>query len=309
MILTNPILWLRSRSDGPVRMPVQARVLRSSFVREGGFVHELLTVRRVPMYLVLLTFLLDLIFSVTNNGWLYGLPFFRSLLTSQDLIEPDLLVNIFILLLLLIVILGVIRVRPDQIRTDRWQTGHGLVFALACIDLLLIAYPFFAFTSNQPPQLETYITTFWIGRFLTFTLGVALSEEVLYRGFFLGQFYQHIAIENKENRLALALITSQALFAIIHIPARVMTWGTEPDRLPLELFSLFGMGLAYSFIYLRTRSLVAAIVAHALVDLIVSLPGSPVLPKILMFSVIGLVTLAWPWLANARAPLFRRAGA
>jgi membrane protease YdiL (CAAX protease family) len=258
------------------------------------------------MYLVLLTFLLDLIFSVTNNGWLYGLPFFRNLLTSQDLIEPDLLANIFILLLELIVILGVIRVRPNQVRTDRWQTGHGLVFALACVDLLLIAYPFFAFTTNQPPQLETYITTFWIGRFLTFTLGVALSEEVLYRGFFLGQFYQHIELENQDNRLALALLTSQALFAIIHIPARVMTWGTEPERLPLELFSLFGMGLAYAFIYLRTRSLVAAIVAHALVDLIVSLPGSPVLPKLLIFAAIGLVTMAWPWLANPRASLFRK---
>jgi membrane protease YdiL (CAAX protease family) len=89
----------------------------------------------------------------------------------------------------------------------------------------------------------------------------------------------------------------------------VMTWGTEPDKLPLELFSLFGMGLAYAFIYLRTRSLVAAIVAHALVDLIVSLPGSPVMPKLLIFSAVGLVTLAWPWLANARAPLFRRAEA
>ena len=287
-------------------MPVQARDFQSSTVREGVQVHELLTVRRVPMYLVLLTFLLDLIFSVTNNGWLYGLPFFRSLLISQDLIEPDLLANIFILLLELIVILGVIRVRPNQVRTDRWQTGHGLVFALACVDLLLIAYPFFAFSSSQPPQLETYITTFWIGRFLTFTLGVALSEEVLYRGFFLGQFYQHIELENKDNRLALALLTSQALFAIIHIPARVMTWGTEPDKLPLELFSLFGMGLAYAFIYLRTRSLVAAIVAHALVDLIVSLPGSPILPKLLIFSTLGLVTLAWPWLANPRAPLFRK---
>jgi membrane protease YdiL (CAAX protease family) len=212
-----------------------------------------------------------------------------------------------ILVLELIVILGVMRVRPHQVRTDRWQTGHGLVFALACVDLLLIAYPFFAFSTNQPPQLETYITTFWIGRFLTFTLGVALSEEVLYRGFFLGQFYQHIELENKDNRLALALLTSQALFAIIHIPARVMTWGTEPDRLPLELFSLFGMGLAYAFIYLRTRSLVAAIVAHALVDLIVSLPGSPVLPKLLIFATIGLVTIAWPWLANPRAPLFRKA--
>jgi uncharacterized protein len=286
-------------------MPLQARDFQSSTVGEGVQVHELLTVRRVPMYLVLLTFLLDLIFSVTNNGWLYGLPFFRSLLTSQDLIEPDLLANVGILVLELIVILGVIRVRPNQVRTDRWQTGHGLVFALACVDLLLIAYPFFAFSTNQPPQLETYITTFWLGRFLTFTLGVALSEEVLYRGFFLGQFYQHIELENKDNRLALALLTSQALFAIIHIPARVMTWGTEPDRLPLELFSLFGMGLAYSFIYLRTRSLVAAIVAHALVDLIVSLPGSPVLPKILIFSTLGLVTLAWPWLANPRAPLFK----
>ena len=88
-------------------MPVEARDFRSGTVREGDQVQELLTVRRVPMYLVLLTFLLDLIFSVTNNGWLYGLPFFRSLLISQDLIEPDLLANILILLLELIVILGV----------------------------------------------------------------------------------------------------------------------------------------------------------------------------------------------------------
>ena len=293
----------------PIVFKRRVRNTQRETVEHGVRIHELLTVRRVPMYLVLLTFLLDLIFSVTNNGWLYGLPVFRNLLISQDLIEPDLLANIGILLLELIVILGIIRVRPNQIRLDRWQTGHGLVFALACVDLLLIAYPFFAFTTNQPPKLETYITTFWIGRFLTFTLGVALSEEVLYRGFFLGQFYQHIELENQENRLALALLTSQALFAIIHIPARVMTWGTEPDRLPLELFSLFGMGLAYAFIYLRTRSLVAAIVAHALVDLIVSLPGSPVLPKLLIFSALGLVTLAWPWLANARAPLFRRAEA
>jgi membrane protease YdiL (CAAX protease family) len=287
-------------------MSRQARDFQSSTIREGVRVQELLTVRRVPMYLVLLTFLLDLIFSVSNNGWLYGLPFFRDLMGNQSVIEPDLLANVLILLLELIVILGVIRVRPNQIRTDRWQTGHGLVFALACLDLLLIAYPFFAFTTNQPPKLETYITTFWIGQFLTFTLGVALSEEVLYRGFFLGQFYQHIELENNDNRLGLALLTSQALFAIIHIPARVMTWGTQPDRLPLELFSLFGMGLAYAFIYLRTRSLVAAIVAHALVDLIVSLPGSPVLPKLLIFAALGLVTMAWPWLANPRAPLFRK---
>ena len=261
---------------------------------------QLLEVRRAPRFLIPLLFLLDLILVIGLSDVVASVPALHWLVDINPVIPADLTFNLLILTLEVCALLVFIRLRPNEIRRDRWQFAKGLLFGLACFNTVLFVLLGVSWLTNSGDTLAAFVAPDSVSRWLTYTVGVALSEEVLYRWFFLGQFFQHLRIKDTRQRLAVALIGSQILFALIHLPTRLDVWGTSLERLPFEMFGLFAFGVMYGLIYLQTGSLFAAIIAHALVDIVIETSGNNALPRLTLTIAILVFTALWPFIARGQ---------
>lgn len=111
-----------------------------------------------------------------------------------------------------------------------------------------------------------------LGIFLAQLFGNALFEEIAYRGFLFPQIY--LRLPTSRGRLALALLVSQSMFALAHIPNRIYL-GMTPTEIALDQAILLGCGVLYALVYLRTRNLFIVVGIHALGNAPTSLFASP----------------------------------
>jgi membrane protease YdiL (CAAX protease family) len=104
-----------------------------------------------------------------------------------------------------------------------------------------------------------------VGIFLAQLLGNALFEEILFRGVLFEQLRLRWSSRGAgtARSLLLALVVSQAVFAVIHVPLRLSS-GMPLDALPGELALLFGLGVLLALLYWRTSNLYVCIGVHAL---------------------------------------------
>lgn len=106
---------------------------------------------------------------------------------------------------------------------------------------------------------------FMIGMILTQIFGNALFEEIAYRGFLFPQLYlrfTHLR-DNPRGRVLAALLISQGLFALSHVPNRIYL-GMTREEIIIDLLMLLGWGTLYTFIYARTDNLFIVVGIHAL---------------------------------------------
>jgi membrane protease YdiL (CAAX protease family) len=275
------------------------------FVDLSPELKALLDVRRFSWRVVALLYLLDFFLVIVANGWLGDQ--IDQLWPWDGIIQSDLIVNLVIIGLILTPAFWLAKARWRDLGLDSINLRDGLIFALLCFDVCIIAFPLLSSLAHEPLDLGVRLNAFWVGQVITLAVGVAFTEELLYRSFHLRQMYlrfrrstrERVPIRTHSARLGFALIASQLMFAFAHLPARLAA-GSSLEKLPLELFILFSMGLLFSFVYLRTQSLAAAIGAHFLYDFVAGLPGAPVLPVLLVNIVLMLVTLVWPLLPRGR---------
>ncbi|NDJ61731.1 MAG: CPBP family intramembrane metalloprotease [Chloroflexi bacterium] len=107
--------------------------------------------------------------------------------------------------------------------------------------------------------------TFIISLLAAQIIGNALFEDTAYRGFLFPQAYLALSRLRRWQwpRLLLALLLSQGLFALSHIPNRIYL-GMSRDALIFDLGLLLIWGLIFTAIYLRTDNLFVVIGVHAL---------------------------------------------
>ncbi len=135
-----------------------------------------------------------------------------------------------------------------------------------------------------------------IGLLIGMLFGTALYEEVGYRGFFLIQFSMKMkrVVENKYLQVIIALIISQALFTILHIPWKVMNQGWTMIVLQELLFSVFVNGVIYGLLYLRTGNLFFVMIVHALGNAPTSLVNPVMEPSNILLLIAIIWALIWP---------------
>lgn len=106
---------------------------------------------------------------------------------------------------------------------------------------------------------------FVIGLLLAQLLGNALFEEIAYRGFLFPQMFLRLkdATDHPQTRLALAILISQILFALSHIPNRIYL-GMSAVEIFFDLLMLLGWGVLYTLVYIRTDNLFIVVGIHAL---------------------------------------------
>ena len=129
----------------------------------------------------------------------------------------------------------------------------------------------------------------------------ALIEEAGWRGFLLPQLYLRLSTRmDTRRRLILAMFGAQVLFALMHIPNRLLDQRLALDELLLSLAFVFVLGVFFAGIYLRTGNLFLAIGVHALFNTPTVL-FTPVLPsQVILGALTILVLVAWPRLTIHR---------
>ncbi len=135
-----------------------------------------------------------------------------------------------------------------------------------------------------------------IGLFIGMFFGTALYEEVGYRGFFLIQFSMKMqrVVENRYLQIIIALVVSQALFTILHIPWKVMNQGWTIIVLQELLFSVFVNGVIYGLLYLRTENLFFVMIVHALGNAPTSLVSPVIEPSNILLLIAIIWAVIWP---------------
>lgn len=208
---------------------------------------------------------------------------------------------------------GVAKLKPREVglRLPDLQLGI-VVTVLVWITMQLVALVLnltaFGRVSIDQSWLVPLGTTSMLGAILFGQLlGNALFEEVAFRGFLLPQcYFQSRSLQQHPRiRVMVALLVSQLLFALYHIPARLSS-GVSPIQLPLFLFPILLIGLLLAVVYLRTGNLFLAVGLHAMNDSPTVLFSSTFLSNDWLGSIIvlifaALLLLFWPLLTKRRS--------
>lgn len=147
----------------------------------------------------------------------------------------------------------------EQWRPNWHFTAGYVVWAIVIIYLL----GEFWLTHHGLSIKTSFIPQFW-GRYF---LVVGVTEEFLFRGYFLNALLQKFTLTTANVIQALA-------FASLHIPRYLTTVPTMNPALWISnLVSVFILGLLFGWLYARSRSLWPGIAVHMTWDILVTLFG------------------------------------
>lgn len=228
-------------------------------------------------------------------GWVYS--------ATGGLVNGTLVGGLCVLGTSAFIIVGLGRLRASDIGWRMRDVGSGLLVTLAlwviiqCVQALLLVFRG-DFTLHEawkqcgPGGL--------LGGVLGQLLGNALAEETVFRGFFLPQSYlKATRVFPRGAALTIALLGSQLLFAVSHLPNRFFVMGTTGLDILWDQLGLMAAGLIFAAVYLLTRNLFFVVGFHVLLNARV-----PILQSLhqntlyaMTFGLFLLVSIGW-WRVN-----------
>ena len=261
-------------------------------------------IRRLGLAPLVAALLLSLSLSIAANFFLFK----SSLLDvpmrlGQGLISGTLLANLGLILVVLVLCLGLWggarAVDLGLRRRDLWPAVLVTFVTWLCLNLVSIAAVLFSSQGIQ--QTSTFATAAAtrnaLGELIGQIFGNALYEEVLFRGILLVQialWLQARSTEHVRRTVFFALLISQAIFALQHIPNRLAfdQW-TSVAGAAADLSGLFVSGLFFAGVFQRTRNLLIAVGMHTLANLPTILVSGPdwVHPVVMAVAMLTLMAI------------------
>jgi membrane protease YdiL (CAAX protease family) len=193
-------------------------------------------------------------------------------------------------------LIGGLRAWDVGLAWDKLLSGALVVFGL-WIAMQLIGALLGLVTSGQvalSPIWTLERLPLIAGELIAQFLGNAFAEEVIFRGFLVTQVYLMLKanISGRGWRVTAALLISQLIFSLSHIPQR-LTGNYTPLSLLLNLLVVWVYGILFGVLYLRTENIFIAVGVHALANApvtVVALPSQSV--GGLLALALGLVLIA-----------------
>lgn len=93
------------------------------------------------------------------------------------------------------------------------------------------------------------------------TIGTALSEEILFRGFFFKEFQKYYSSTMSNGIVSL-------LFALMHIPIFIVIQHLTGTSLLVSLYITFASSVVFCLLYNYTKNLWTPIIAHFILDVL-----------------------------------------
>jgi len=228
-------------------------------------------IRRVPIGVQFVAMVAD--FSAA--AWFQLPPFARHAAralshATHGVLSPLLFLHVCLILLLvggIIMLIG--RQRLSNLGLRARGVVPALLFAAALWAVLQLSALITLISDGEPIRWNPQWTTApgaLVGDVLGNWLGVALFEELVFRGFLLSQLALHFSRSPRVPKwlaTATALLLSSAVFAAGHLPY-LCRHHTPAAQLPADLLLLFGWGVLFGLTYLSTRNLWCSIAVHGL---------------------------------------------
>lgn len=117
--------------------------------------------------------------------------------------------------------------------------------------------------------------------------GTAVVEEAVFRGFVFRQVLVRVRGHSTRQSIIAAAIAAVP-FALCHIPQRLST-GTAGADLAANLVELWVLGMVATYLYVRSRNLMAVMALHALFNAPAPLFASPLSVRAAYCVVLGVV--------------------
>lgn len=105
-----------------------------------------------------------------------------------------------------------------------------------------------------------------IGGVLAQVFGNALAEETAFRGFFFTQLWLRANIAGRLGSFAVAATSSAVLFALTHVPNRLLVKNVAIGHLVADQVQLVIAGLVFALVFVLTRNLFTTVGLHALAN-------------------------------------------
>jgi membrane protease YdiL (CAAX protease family) len=102
----------------------------------------------------------------------------------------------------------------------------------------------------------------WYTSVIAQLLIVGIIEEFAFRGYFQNKFVALIGGGNNRRRKAIGILTATAIFALWHIPQRVIVQDAPVGSLPPMLIFLFLYGLFFGVMYDLSRNILFTGILH-----------------------------------------------
>lgn len=214
---------------------------------------------------------------------------------THGLVNATLIANLIMILLIVYFLLhkgGRLSFKDLGLKKGRMTAAIlatlGLWLILQLVNLI------FGLIAEGKPMMDAawgkYEFTVMLGLVISQLFGNCLFEEITYRGFLLPQVMKKL----KGKRAMLwGILISQGLFALMHIPNRILNGIDDIASMAINLGIVLSLGLLFAFAYWVTDNLFFVMGVHTLVNAPMMVFDG--LPSIWLVVVLTLIILAvWP---------------
>ncbi len=243
-----------------------------------------------PILLVIIAILIPAN-SVLMN-YLFTINFFSQIdVATNHLIQSTLVANLSSIAIFSVLIfsIGKLNLASMLISKSKAKTGLKWIFIIWFTAQLLSILISYLSVGNIVLSTDLVRLT---GSFLAQLFGNAPFEEMIFRGLFFLQLYLILSAKMSNKRAVIYSMTgSQLLFALIHIPNRLLI--NQVDNLVLDLLAIFLVGIVFVLIYIKTNNLVFVIGIHALINIPFNITNSSFQVEIAIISLAIVITIFW----------------
>ncbi len=256
--------------------------------------------KEIPTRILIVIFLLFLISTLLVVEVIYPKNYFMGIANlSHQLLQATTITYLFFIIIFVFGFLFIyLKMKPKELGLGFNQLKRAIVVFLIIIVIQQIVFVILNLFLYHKLQIDSMWlenkTTLYIGSIICQLFFVAVLEEILFRGFLFQQVY--LKLKTSKYRLTWALIISQTLFALWHIPVRIYEKNSLIDII-FGVFFLLIIGIFFAFLYIRTKNLFIVMIFHGLwnekITFINSGQSVDYFPIILVLSII-LVILIGP---------------
>jgi uncharacterized protein len=204
--------------------------------------------------------------------------------------------SMLLLMIEIVLFFGIFHMKPRDVGLVAPHIMEGIIVYL-CV---WICYQIVFAILGLVGQGQIIVASYWVQpqkyptifmTLLTYVLGIALTEEILFRGFLVPQIWQLLKHgQSPWGRLIKTLAISQTIFALIHIPS-LLFQRADPIEILVRLCTIFIIGVLLALVWIQTQNLFIAVAVHALTDATIPLFHQTVLADTSWFVFITSIIL------------------
>jgi len=263
------------------------------------------TIRRTSGLTLLLALVITTALATAGNRYQSTFFAFVSPLVEGTgwLLHPTLLIYIPLIGVVIgAILMGVGSLSWADIGIVRSDLRMGVVTLVVTWLLMQAVGAYMAYSNGLalevPAVWNTVGVSHVMGDFLGQLFGNAPFEEIVFRAVLLVQGFKLLRarLPAIPDRLAFAfvLIVTQMIFALYHIPSRLMAGVPVESLLPVLVLP-FLFGVLLSLVYYRTGNLFVPIVLHTLLNAPMMVVGSANAGMETVFLLMIAIVLGWPF--------------